>query len=138
MVCANGTAQPVLKSAAGSMAGALSEAAGDRLLSDAEAAEDFAEQVLAGEFPCDLPQGMLSEAQVLGEQFEGSRAAQDIGSALHMLAGAAQGVEMPAPGGECTGVEFPVSGRRFQVTAQQLQASASSSTQKYPGWTSGF
>jgi hypothetical protein len=88
------------------------------LFPDAEASENLAEQVLAGEFPGDLAQGVLSEAQILGEQFEGSRAAQDISGALHMLPGTAQGVEMPAPGGERTGVEFPVSGRRFQVTAQ--------------------
>ena len=88
------------------------------LLPDAEAAEDLAEQILAGEFSGDLAQGVLGEAQILGEQFEGSGAAQDIGGILHMLPRTAQGVEMPAPGGERTGVEFPVSGRRFQVTAQ--------------------
>jgi hypothetical protein len=37
------------------------------LLPNAEAAENFAEQVLAGEFAGDLPEGMLREPQILGE-----------------------------------------------------------------------
>jgi len=38
-----------------------------RLLPDTKAAEYLSEQIIAGEFACDLAQCLLSEPQILGE-----------------------------------------------------------------------
>src|SRR6185437_6679240 len=88
------------------------------LLADAETPEYFAEQILAGEFPGDLPQSLLRQAQIFGEQFEGARVVQDVRSGLHVPPRAVQGIEMPAPCGERAGFGFAISGRVLQVTAQ--------------------
>ena len=69
-------------------------------LSDAKAAENGAEQILAGELAGDLAERALREPQILGKQFKGLVPAQHLGGALHQSLGAPQGVEMAAAGRE--------------------------------------
>src|ERR1700733_15049083 len=85
------------------------------LLSDTKTAEYLAEQIVAGEFTGDLTQCVLSEPQVLGEQFEGPCGVQYVGGVLHMRPRALQRVDVPAPGGERSGLGLTVTDRGLQV-----------------------
>src|SRR5271168_2740320 len=67
---------------------------------DTKAAEYLAEQILAGDLAGDFTQGPLGEAQILREQLEGPRAAQDVGGVLHVPARPPKRIEMPAARGE--------------------------------------
>ena len=68
------------------------------LLSDAKAAEDLSQKIIARELAGDFTQCKLSAPQLFSEKFEGMRGPQGLSGLHHASFSASQRVEMSAPG----------------------------------------
>src|SRR5215472_13534697 len=91
------------------------------LLPYAETSEDLTQQVVAGEFAGDLGEAELRQAQFLRQQFTGSGFHMSL-RLLQVLPGAAQGIQVPAPGAEAVLPRLLKAGHALQVRAQELHA----------------
>src|SRR5579883_2143570 len=106
------------------------------LLADTEAAEDPAQQILAGELPGDLVERLLRAAQLLGHQLTGAAVAQPLLRLRHLPSGAAEGIEMPLPGGDRAGLQCLVTHAGLQVRTQGVQSIARQGRERNP-WRTG-
>ena len=71
-----------------------------RLLTDAEAGEDPTQQVIGAECAGDFTQGLLSLAQIFGEQLAGTRQGQLSAAVLKGGAGMTQRLKVTPAGAE--------------------------------------
>src|SRR5262249_34041071 len=94
------------------------------LLADAESREDARQQVLAGELPGDLAQGLLRAAQLLGHELAGARLGQLPLSLAHMRPRALQGLEVPAACTHRAALDDLVAHAVLQVRAQRVEPRA--------------
>src|ERR1700730_9781057 len=76
-----------------------------RLLADAEAGKDPAQEVVGGELAGDLVQGLLGAAKLFGYELAGAAVLELALSFVDVTAGAGEGLQVALASGDCARVE---------------------------------
>ena len=92
------------------------------LFSDAELAEDPAQQVIRRGLPGDFAQGLVSEAQFLGQQLTGTLRIQRLGAACEVRGGTFECGDVAGAGAE--GAFAAGTGAAREFVAQGVEAGA--------------
>src|SRR5262245_45139142 len=102
---------------------------GTMLLAYAEPAENLTQQLVGGVLPGDCPQGLLSQPQLLGEQFQLGLAAY---RAPHVPGRNLQRLDVPRPGNVDVLAAAAPAGKAQQGTTQALYSRAVESREPDP------
>src|SRR5690606_12605832 len=92
------------------------------LLSDAEARKDLSEQIIGGEFSCDLGKRLLSLPQLFGHQLAGPMFRELQLSRAQVSFGADQRIEVPASSRNRAGIRAEEAHAFLQMRAQRIDS----------------
>src|SRR5688572_8099113 len=93
-------------------------------LSDAEAREYPAEQLVGADLARDLAERLLRVRELLRDELSALALEQQPLRFLHVLASPAQCLEMPPPGGQCSLARRRIAHAFLEVPAQQIETFA--------------